>query len=138
MARVTGIGGVFLRAKDPDALSRWYRENLGLPVENGFAVLRASDDAPDAQTTWSAFDPDTEYFGSQTQQVMIDYRVDDLDALLEQLGAAGVTIAPERQEEPYGKFAWITDPEGNRIELWQPLAEADASGVRDADAVAEA
>ena len=128
MARVTGIGGVFLRARDPEALGRWYREHLGIPFAEGSAMLHARDDDPDATAVWATFEFDTEYFGSASQQVMINYRVDDLDALLESLRASGVAES-RRQDEPYGKFAWITDPEGNRIELWEPLAVAAAENA---------
>ena len=120
MARVTGIGGVFLRARDPEALGAWYRENLGLPYDEGFALFRIRDDDRDPRTVWATFDPDTEYFGAPTQQVMINYRVDDLEALLAVLRARGVTIAPERHNDENGRFAWIIDPEGNRVELWEP------------------
>ena len=120
MARVTGIGGVFLRARDPAALGRWYHDMLGLPVHGEFAMLSARDDSPDAITVWAAFKEDTGYLGPRSQQAMINYRVDDLDGLLRRLAAAGVTIDPKRGDEENGRFAWIVDPEGNRIELWEP------------------
>jgi predicted enzyme related to lactoylglutathione lyase len=120
MQRVTGIGGVFLRAKDPAALSAWYARHLGIPVNDGYAILRRADETEDAVTVWATFEHDTDYFGSRTQQVMINYRVADLD-VLETLRAEGVTIAPERSDEPNGRFAWVIDPEGNRIELWEPI-----------------
>ena len=125
MARVTGIGGIFLRARDPKALSQWYADNLGVKLSDyGGATFLWTDEVPatTGMTTWSLFPSDTKYFGSPTQQAMVNYRVDDLDALLDQLKAAGVTIDPKREDTDYGRFAWITDPEGNRIELWQPLA----------------
>ena len=85
-----------------------------------------SDEVPagTGQTSWCLFPADTKYFGEGQQQAMINYRVDDLDALIEKLAAAGVTIDPKRENADYGRFAWITDPEGNRLELWQPLAES--------------
>ena len=125
MARVTGIGGIFLRARDPKALSHWYANNLGVKLSDyGGATFLWTDEVPatTGMTTWSLFPSDTNYFGSPTQQAMVNYRVDDLDELLVQLKAAGVTIDPKREDADYGRFAWITDPEGNRIELWQPLA----------------
>jgi predicted enzyme related to lactoylglutathione lyase len=125
MARVTGIGGIFLRARDPKALSQWYADNLGVQLSDyGGATFLWTDEIPatTGMTTWSLFPADTKYFGSPTQQAMVNYRVDDLDGLLVQLKAAGVTIDPKREDADYGRFAWITDPEGNRIELWQPLA----------------
>jgi predicted enzyme related to lactoylglutathione lyase len=126
MARVTGIGGVFLKAQDPKALAAWYKQHLGVPVgEYGFASFEWSDDVPagTGQTAWSLFAADTNHFGPSGQTAMINYRVDDLEAILEQLAAAGATIDPKREEAEYGKFAWAFDPEGNRFELWQPLAE---------------
>ncbi len=130
MARVTGIGGVFLRSKDPKALTAWYAEHLGFTVsEYGGVTFEWSDEVPagTGSTTWSTFPADTKYFGEAAdagpQAVMINYRVDDLDALLETLGAAGVWIDPKREDASYGKFAWIRDCDGNRVELWQPLAD---------------
>ena len=130
MARVTGIGGVFLRARDPKSLSAWYVKHLGITLSDyGGATFLWSDEVPatTGMTTWSLFPEDTKYFGpgnkNGPQQAMINYRVDDLDALLAQLAAEGVTIDPKREDADYGRFAWIVDPEGNRIELWQPLAE---------------
>jgi len=120
MARVTGIGGVFLRARDPAALGRWYHDMLGLPVHGEFAMLSARDDSPDAVTVWAAFKQDSSYLGERSQQVMINYRVDDLDGLLRKLRDAGVTIDPKQTGDENGRFAWIVDPEGNRVELWEP------------------
>ena len=133
MARVTGIGGVFLRARDPQALAAWYAQHLGIQLNNygGANFLWAEEGQPDevppttGMTVWSLFPADTTYFGPGTeagpQAAMVNYRVDDLDALLAQLTAAGVPIDPHREDYSYGRFAWITDPEGNRLELWQPL-----------------
>jgi predicted enzyme related to lactoylglutathione lyase len=127
MARVTGIGGVFLRSRDPKATAKWYAENLGIKLAdfNG-AAFQWSDEVPagTGMTAWSAFPEDTAYFGEGKQAVMIDYRVDDLDALLTELEAKGVWIDPKRQDEVYGKFAWIKDCDGNRLELWEPLGDA--------------
>ncbi len=126
MARVTGIGGVFLRARDPKALKAWYIEHLGFhPGEHGVISFQWSDEgvAGTGQTAWSVFPEKTDYFGEgSTQAVMINYRVDDLDALLKKLTEADASLKPKREDASYGKFAWITDPEGNRLELWQPLA----------------
>jgi predicted enzyme related to lactoylglutathione lyase len=123
MARVTGIGGVFLRSADPKRLTAWYAEHLGVKVEPWGASFQWSDEVPKGtgQTAWSVFPADTKYFGDGAQQAMIDYRVDDLDALLQSLEAAGVWIDAKRQDEVYGRFAWIKDCDGNRVELWQPL-----------------
>ena len=127
MARVTGIGGVFLRSKDPKRLSAWYIEHLGLPATEWGVSFDWKDEVPKGTgtTAWSTFPDDTKYFGDDPRQTMINYRVDDLDALLEKLAAAGVWVDPQRQDEGYGKFAWIKDCDGNRVELWQPLADSE-------------
>jgi predicted enzyme related to lactoylglutathione lyase len=133
MARVTGIGGIFLRAHDPKALAAWYSQHLGIKLNDwGGAQFLWSDEVPPTtgSTAWSLFPVNTQYFGPGTptgpQSAMVNYRVDDLDALLAQLKAAGVPIDPKREDASYGKFAWITDPEGNRLELWQPLVPPPA------------
>lgn len=126
MARVTGIGGIFLRSKDPKALEAWYVEMLGIELAPyGGVTFLWTDEVPTStgMTTWSLFPEDTPYFGPGTQRAMVNYRVDDMDGLLAKLAAAGVAIDPKRDDSEYGRFAWITDPEGNRLELWQPLAE---------------
>jgi len=127
MARVSGIGGVFLRTNDPRATAKWYAEHLGI-VLNDFngAAFQWSDQVPEGtgMTAWSAFPQDTTYFGDGPQSFMINYRVDDLDALLESLAAVGVWVDPHREDHVYGRFAWIKDCDGNRVELWQPLAMA--------------
>ncbi len=126
--RVTGVGGVFLRARDPKALTAWYAEHLGFPVSEYGTKFKWADELPEnkGMTIWTAFPDGTDYFGKGSRQaVMINYRVDDLDALLAKLAAANVEIDPHREDASYGKFAWITDPEGNRVELWQaPVATA--------------
>lgn len=127
MARVTGIGGVFLKAKDPKTLAAWYAKHLNLHLsEYGGITFRWSDEVPPTTgtTAWSLFPADTKYFGPGPQTAMINYRVDDLEVLLTELEAAGVPIDPKRESYAYGHFAWITDPEGNRLELWQPLVKS--------------
>jgi predicted enzyme related to lactoylglutathione lyase len=116
MDRVLGIGGYFLRAADPTALSAWYRDYLGLDMdENG---VWSQEPGP---TVFAWFEPDNEYFGSRTQQTMLNFRVRDLDAMLAQLREKGANVAGEPEDmEGVGRFGWVTDPEGNRIELWQP------------------
>ena len=118
MERVQGIGGVFFRARDPEVLARWYQTHLGIEIEEwgGSVIVAEAGDV----TVWSPFKVDTEYFGTSGQQLMVNYRVRDLDAMLEQLRAAGVDVADERHEDENGHFGWAVDPEGNRIELWQP------------------
>ena len=125
MAKVTGLGGVFLRARDPKRLTAWYAEHLGLPVTEWGGVKFVWDEcaAPEGHgaTAWSLFPADTPYFGDSGQAVMLNFRVDDLDALLAQLAAKDVWIDPKRQQdEGFGRFAWIKDGEGNRVELWEP------------------
>lgn len=119
MAKAVGIGGVFLRARDPQALSAWYAEHLGIPAQEGGTL---AFDGPEStgMTIFAHFPDNTSYFGSD-QRVMVNFRVDDLDELLAGLETAGVRIDPKREDAPYGRFAWIWDPEGNRVELWQPL-----------------
>ena len=121
MARAVGMGGVFLKASDPKALSAWYAEHLGIPAQDGSTL---AFDGPESlgMTVFAHFPESTKYFGDGPQQTMVNFRVDDLDGLLAQLAAAGVKIDPNREEYGYGRFAWIWDPEGNRVELWEPVA----------------
>jgi predicted enzyme related to lactoylglutathione lyase len=116
MERVLGIGGYFIRAPDPAALSAWYRDCLGLDAdENGLWLQEAGP------TVFATFESETDYFGSRTQQTMLNLRVRDLDAMLAQLHAKGADVTDETQDmEGVGRFGWVTDPAGNRIELWQP------------------
>jgi predicted enzyme related to lactoylglutathione lyase len=120
--RATGIGGVFIRASDPDALKRWYVERLGLPAEGGPIVFRWRERDADGEglTVFGIFPEDTDYFGSRRQAAMINFRVEDLDGLLADLRDAGVELAAGIEEHDNGRFAWIVDPEGNRVELWEP------------------
>jgi predicted enzyme related to lactoylglutathione lyase len=123
MAKAVGIGGIFLKARDPKALAQWYRTHFGIPDQGGGSL---GFDGPEStgMTVFAHFPLDTKYFGEGPQQAMVNFRVDDLDAFLAQLAEAGVRIDPKRDDAPYGKFAWIWDPEGNRVELWQaPPAE---------------
>jgi predicted enzyme related to lactoylglutathione lyase len=116
MERVIGIGGYFMRAADPAALGAWYRDCLGLDAdENGLWRQEAGP------TVFATFESETGYFGSRAQQAMLNFRVRDLDAMLAQLHAKGADVAKETQDmEGVGRFGWVTDPEGNRVELWQP------------------
>lgn len=124
MKRVTGIGGIFFKAQDAVALRSWYREHLGIEVEGdgGYTFDWREVAQPDkiGQTVWSVFPGTTKYFAPSQASFMINYRVEDLDAVLEQLRAEGVEIDERIEEYEYGRFAWIMDPEGNRIELWEP------------------
>lgn len=120
MERVTGIGGVFFRAENPNALAAWYREHLGVPVDEDQTYATFASSGSGEMTVWSAFPSDTEYFGSGETPLMVNYRVRDLDAMLAQLRAAGVEVEDRVEEFDYGRFGWATDPEGNRFELWEP------------------
>lgn len=123
MTRVTGIGGVFFTAQDPASQIDWYRRHLGIDVQDGFSAMfpwREQDD-PDKEgmTVWSIFPRDTPYFRGSGSSFMINYRVQNLEATLTELRAAGVQVDERVEEYEYGKFGWATDPEGNRIELWE-------------------
>jgi catechol 2,3-dioxygenase-like lactoylglutathione lyase family enzyme len=121
MAKVIGPGGVFFKARDPAALSAWYAKHLGLDIEHGGA--RFSEDPLRAcHMLWSPFPADTEYFEPTTKSCMINFRVDDLDALLARLRADGVTVDERTDESEFGRFGCITDPDGMRVELRQPPA----------------
>ena len=123
MKRVTGIGGVFFKAKDPKALGEWYQTHLGMNVEAwGGVAFRWADDNPGAKgtTIWNPFKEDTSYFAPSTASFMINYRVEDLHALLAKLRDEGCSVDEKIEESEYGKFGWVQDPEGNKLELWQP------------------
>jgi predicted enzyme related to lactoylglutathione lyase len=124
--RVTGIGGVFFKSSNPESLRAWYVKHLGLPFdESGYVVFSGTEKEPSgaiSHTVWNPFDADTDYFAPSTAPFMINFRVADLDALLKQLKKEGVKVDPKRDNSEFGKFAWIADPEGNRIELWEPPA----------------
>jgi predicted enzyme related to lactoylglutathione lyase len=114
--RVLGIGGYFIRAVDPPALNAWYRDCLGLDIDQHGVWSQAA-----GPTVFATFESESDYFGSRGQQTMLNFRVSDLDAMLAQLRAKGANVAEETQDaEGIGRFGWVTDPEGNRVELWQP------------------
>lgn len=128
MKRVTGVGGIFFKCEDPGAMYAWYEKHLGLkhdPATHGvmFHWRDADGDQKPAKTVWSLFPKDTKYFDPGRSSFMLNYRVDDLEALAGALRSEGVEVTgPESYD--FGRFAWITDPEGNRIELWEPPKEA--------------
>ena len=126
MKRVTGIGGIFFKARDPKALGAWYRRHLGMELEDwGGAVFHwKGPDNPEGvgTTVWSPFAADTDYFAPGSASFMINYRVDDLHALLATLRAEGVQVEEKVDESELGKFGWVVDPEGNKVELWEPPA----------------
>ncbi len=123
--KVTGIGGVFFRVRDPARISAWYREHLGLGADEGpVQFLWREKERPDefGRTVWSLFPDETDYFGPARPAFMINYRVANLDKMLAQLRQGGVTVE-KVENHSYGRFAWITDPEGNRVELWEPTSK---------------
>jgi catechol 2,3-dioxygenase-like lactoylglutathione lyase family enzyme len=125
MERVTGIGGVFFKAREPKKMAAWYREHLGIQSQGGYAdfVWREKDNPERmGHTAWALFPTNTSYFGSPGAPMMINYRVANLERMLAQLRGAGVAVE-KVQEQDYGRFSWITDPEGNRIELWEPKSK---------------
>lgn len=123
MKRVTGIGGIFFKARDPQALGEWYRQHLGLDVADwGGVAFRWADDSATGTTIWSPFKDDTGYFAPSTAPFMVNFRVADLHALLAALRAEGCAVLDKVEESEYGKFGWVLDPEGNKLELWEPPA----------------
>jgi catechol 2,3-dioxygenase-like lactoylglutathione lyase family enzyme len=123
MKRVTGIGGVFFKSRDPQKMREWYRQHLGLevnPYGATFEWYERPDSAATAQTQWSPFPESTTYFAPSEKQFMINYRVENLVELVAQLKAEGVTVLDEIAVYDYGKFVHILDEEGNKIELWEP------------------
>ena len=121
--RITGVGGVFVKSKDPKALARWYRDVLGIAVEPwGGAVLRYDAPGHPPAVAWNALPSSSGYTSPSTREFMIDFAVDDLDAFLARLKEKGVTPLA-RQADATGAFAWILDPDGTKIELWQPKPE---------------
>lgn len=122
MKRVTGIGGIFFKCKDRESTLAWYEKHLGIPMEPWGAQFNWSDHDNTSVKPYSVlglFEEKTNYFDPSTQPFMINFRVDNLDALITQLREEGVTVVGQPMEEAYGKFAWILDPEGNKIELWE-------------------
>ena len=129
MKRATSIGGIFFKCKDPQAQMDWYAIHLGIAMEqygSSFQWRLADDKERLGHTAWSAFKENSDYFGDASQQYMINYRVENLVALVEQLKKEGVTIVDEIEEFEYGKFIHILDLEGNRVELWEANDEAYA------------
>jgi predicted enzyme related to lactoylglutathione lyase len=119
--RITGIGGVFLKSPDPKALSAWYKDVLGVKLESwGGAKLALDAPGHPPVTTWNPFPADTTYFAPSAREVMLDFAVDDLDAFLSRLTAHGVHIIAQEDHGPLGRFAWILDPDGTKLEFWEP------------------
>ena len=121
MAKVTGIGGIFFKSPDPKKLADWYRDVLGLTIESfGSALLSYDAEGHPPMAIWGPFAADTSYFQPSTREWMINFAVDDLDGFVAGLEAKGVAVLG-REDHEYGRFAWIMDPDGTKIELWQPL-----------------
>ncbi|MFC0186073.1 hypothetical protein SAMN04515674_1239 [Pseudarcicella hirudinis] len=124
MKRVKAIGGIFFKSKDPESIGKWYQQHLGIPVESwgGTQFEWRESDQPEKKnvTVWSPFKADTQYFEPSDKPFMINYIVEDLHSLLNVLREEGVKVFDEINESEYGKFGWILDPDGNKIELWEP------------------
>ncbi|SKC49536.1 VOC family protein [Ohtaekwangia koreensis] len=121
MKRVTGIGGIFFKSEDPKKMKEWYAAHLGIQEVFKWTDIEKPEAKEPAQTIWSPFKNDTTYFSPSDKPYMFNYRVENLAELLRVLKEEGVTVIGEMQEFPYGKFGWILDPEGNKIELWEPV-----------------
>ncbi|MEM6532398.1 MAG: VOC family protein [Myxococcota bacterium] len=125
--RVTGIGGIFFKVKDPAATRQWYRDHLGVDTMDFGAVFqwRETESENIGYSVWAPFDAATEYFEPSDSPFMVNYRVENIEALLEELGKAGIVQVGELKVEPNGKFAWVLDPDGKKIELWEPVPSKD-------------
>jgi len=124
MKKVTGLGGIFYKVEDPEEHKKWYRENLGIESDQygGKFIWRDEEDpSKKCHTAWSPFPKSSRYFDPSKQDFMINYRVHDLDALLKELEKSGIKQEGKMEEYEYGKFAWILDPDGIKIELWEPV-----------------
>ncbi|MEO8541444.1 MAG: VOC family protein [bacterium] len=124
MKRVTGIGGIFFKAKDPPALQAWYQRHLGIDVQDwggtSFSWADSDGKPTSGSTAWSIHPQDAEEFAPSTSAFMVNYRVEDLHALITALKQEGCNVLEKLDESEYGKFGWVIDPEGNKVELWQP------------------
>jgi predicted enzyme related to lactoylglutathione lyase len=124
MRRVTGIGGIFFHARDPKALGAWYKKHLGIDVQDwggaAFDWVDAAGNPVKGTTAWSLFGADSNHFAPSKSAFMVNYRVEDLAELLRALRAEGCNVLDKTDDSEYGKFGWVIDPEGNKIELWQP------------------
>ena len=125
MAKITGIGGVFFKSKsDHKELAAWYNKHLGMPIESwGGTILRWPDDKAEdgGLTVWTTADHDSKWFSPSESSFMINYRVDNMDEMIEQLTSGGVEVIQGPESHENGKFAWIMDPDGNKLELWEPM-----------------
>ncbi len=126
MAKVISLGGIFFKSDDPKALGAWYSQHLGLQVESSFGgvIFKPGDMPAGGYTLWTPFAKDTDYFKPSKKGFMINLIVDDLDGALAQVAAAGATLHGEPERSEYGHFGWFSDPDGNKVELWQPPENA--------------
>jgi len=122
MGKVVGVGGIFLKAKDPKALLSWYAEQFGVPCTD-YGTIDFDGPSSMGKTVFCIFPEKSDYFGESGQGAMVNFRVDALDEVLARLEASGAWIDPNRQTYDFGRFAWFRDPEGNRVELWEPVEE---------------
>jgi catechol 2,3-dioxygenase-like lactoylglutathione lyase family enzyme len=130
MKRVVGIGGIFIKSGDPDALRDWYRRHLGMDIQDwgGLVFQSPTPGGPDVpvSTVWSVHAADSAHFEPSTAAFMVNYRVHDLNALLAALRAEGCTVDDKVEKSEFGQFGWVMDPQGNRVELWQPPDATEA------------
>lgn len=125
MKRVTGLGGFFFKTDDPDGIKDWYKKHLGIPTDRyGWTFWWKDKEGNDCSTQWSPMKSDTKYFNPSESSFMMNFRVENLVELLEVLKKEGVTVVGEIEEFEYGKFGWILDPDGNKLELWEPIDAA--------------
>lgn len=127
--KVTGLGGVFIKSSDPSKLKSWYEEHLGLPCDEYghlFSWRHKDDTEKLGSTQFSIFDENTSYLDPAKKEFMINFRVDDLEAMIERMKASGLEVVGDIESYDYGKFAWVMDPNGNKIELWEPVDEVFA------------
>lgn len=130
MARVIGLGGIFFKSPDPKALGEWYKTHLGLPVEDwGGAAFHLSAQSISGYTVWSPFKHDTDYFTPSPAAFMFNLIVDDLAQALAQVSQAGAEIVGDVEQSEFGSFGWFVDPDGNKVELWQPPAPKNSAQI---------
>ena len=130
MSRITGLGGIFFKAKDPEKLRAWYQEHLGLDLQDwggtAFRWRDVNEPAREGSTVWSIFPASSNYFDPSSAPFMVNYRVNDLERVLLALRAEGCTVDEKVEVSEFGKFGWVMDPEGNRLELWEPPTDPSA------------
>ena len=121
MQKVRGVGGLFFKCNDPEKLTAWYKEYLGIQMDGAtYGMFNPNDAQADDRTVWSTFSADSDYFAPSDQAFMFNFIVDDVAAMIKQVVKAGATQVGEIMHESYGDFAWFTDPEGFKVELWSP------------------